>query len=260
MNKFQTLAAGIVLFLIAFAGTYMVFRSPIPYAYNNLADSLNQTMHRNGVHWAKIEVDGDQVIVTGSAPSAEALVYAKSLIQEEAGVSASLQDVEVKSQSEQNEWEKFKDDNPLGRFQLQQNEAASSNNLTPKSSSGSSGESGYSDSQIAEQTQAEGENKADNINREYIILFKAKFAQCTQKDMPKQPGVLIRFRDSTAAIIADSLSKLDEVASYNRECEVQVNIKNAANTKVGTLNSRRVDEIRYYLMSAGIADKDIILD
>ncbi|MCB1754495.1 MAG: hypothetical protein KDJ38_03170 [Gammaproteobacteria bacterium] len=265
MSKFQILAVGVILFIGLFIATYLVFHKPIPYAYDNLPSKLNQAMHRNGVHWAKVVIEGDRIYLSGTAPSDEAMVYAKSLIQKEAGVSADFigirqksiktKDDDEKSELDKDSWEEFKKENPEGRFQLTSEQLENRDSGNGRSSP----KTGAEDETAAPTNKRENPVDDKPGTLEYRVRFTLKSADCPAYVAPPAQDVEILFREATPAMIAESLGALDQLIAYNRECPGNIAILSHGHEADQGLRVRRLDEIRYHLMSAGVEANDIRL-
>lgn len=257
MNKVQTMAAALVLMLGISIGIFYLFKDPIPYAYNNLPDHLNQTMRKNGVNWAKITVDGNQVLISGIAPNSGEMIFAKSLIQKEAGVSANFMGVEVRDIKTRDDfesdkdWEAFKKKNPVGSFQL------NSSRLNQARSS-LAGESQFSSNPTSAGTTVS--NQKAMLEDEYVLNFQSSTIDCKVENRLNTNDYVIIFKGSTAIIDSRSLTDLDWIADLDETCTLELKLIRKGEKDDKNLSNRRIDEVRYHLMSAGIISKRIITD
>ncbi len=255
MSRIQTLFAGIVLFIVLMIGTYTAFQRPVPYAYDNLSSQLNRKMKTNGMGWARIEVVGDHIYLHGTAPGPKAVFEAKALIQEQAGVTANFQGVKVKSVNTKDDtepedrWEKFKEENPVGRYQL--NNAQNSSRTQKSSSTGAKGQNQQSAFSGA------ADLSAPDININQLLVAYEPIKDNCETDPAPVRKFSVLFRDHTAAIVADSLNWLDLLAQYNRSCTSHISIAQANDDMEQGLKLRRIDEIRYHLMAAGVQAENI---
>ena len=262
MSKLQTMAAGLLLMLGVWVGLFMIFRDPIPYAYDNLPDKLSQTMRKNGVHWAKIRVDGNEVFISGVAPNSSEMVLAKALVQKEAGVTANFMGVKVKNLKTRDdfntdeEWQEFKQTNASSSTQTY-----STPNYTAQS--GDSG--GKAATSPEEQSKKNPRNTAstDNKNLEednYILNFHPKTAGCIVENRLNTNDYEIIFKGHTAVIDSRSLGDLNWIAELDETCPLEIKLLRKGENDEKSLSYRRIDEVRYHLMSAGIVSKRIATD
>lgn len=262
MNKIQTMAAALVLMLGISIGIFFLFKDPIPYAYNNLPDQLKQTMHKNGVHWAKIRVDGNEVFISGIAPNSSEMVLAKSLIQKEAGVSANFMGVEVRDVKTRDDfesdkdWEEFQKKNPTGSFQV-------SDSVLDRARSSVSDSTSQSP-QSQESNNISDTATSDDIalisDDQYFLNFQSDTKTCKTENRLNSNNYKIIFKGNTAVIDSLSLTELDWIADFDETCTLELRLYRKGKKDDKNLRNRRIDEVRYHLMSAGILSKRIKTD
>jgi hypothetical protein len=259
MSIFQTLAAAIILFVIALAGTYIVFRDPVPYAYDNLTTSLEKSVRKKGVLWAKFKIDGDQIKVTGIAPDHASVVYVRTLIQQKTGVTASFNEVQLTDNT-----------TPQNKANLNRQATDNHNSITPastQSSSLSSEQDATANTAPDNDTNAQASTVASpppsplegKKQAFYTLTVSKKESTCLLENEKMLPSFSLQFRQNTPALVAESLGKLDVLASNNKQCPSKVNIvsKEPGND---TLHLHRIDEIRYYLMASGFSADQLNVD
>lgn len=259
MNKLQTMAAALVLMFGIFIGIFFLFKDPIPYAYNNLPNKLSQAMHQNGVHWAKIRVDGNEVFISGIAPNSSEMFFAKSLIQKESGVSANFIGVEVRNVktrddfNSEGDWEDFQKKNPGGIFV----------NTSPfKQARSNSGATSVSTGNKTDTTLGtNGSSNQDLLHHDqYILNFQTKTPKCKAKNRLNTNDYEIIFKGNTAVIDHRSLTDLDWIAEFDETCTLDLKLFRIGKKDETNLRNRKIDEVRYHLMSAGILSKRIVTD
>lgn len=260
MNKLQTMAAALLLMLGIFIGIFFLFKDPIPYAYNNLPNKLTQTMRKNGVHWAKIKVDGNEVFISGIAPNSREMVLAKSLIQKEAGVTANFMGVEVRDINTNDDaepdksWDEFQNKKPQASAQVDSSlfkQTPSTSAATPDST----------EKKAAISTGTNAAEKTDLLPEDrYVLNFKTKTNECKTKNRLNTNDYEIIFKGNTAVIDSRSLSDLDWVAELDEICTLELKLFRTGVKDEVSLRNRRIDEVRYHLMSAGILSKRIVTD
>ncbi len=260
MNKYQTMAAAVVLMIGVTFGIFGLFKDPIPYAYDNLPDKLNQAMHKNGVHWATISVEGNEVFITGVAPNSGEMVLAKSLVQKEAGVSANFMGVEVKDIKTRNdfetddEWEEFKRENPPGSSYT--DTVVYTNDESAKGSI-PSGSTGASISKVSDKSTTRHQQAGED---RYILNFTTVSSECKVQNRLDTENYEIIYKGNTSVIDSRSLSALDWVAEYDETCPLKLKLFRLGKKDETSLNGRKIDEVRYHLMSAGILSERIVTE
>ena len=61
-------------------------------------------------------------------------------------------------------------------------------------------------------------------------------------------------------MLAETLNNLDKLSAFNRDCRCTVSINSQGPTMpADSLNNRRLDEVRYHLMAAGIEPDAILI-
>lgn len=276
MSPFQTIAAAIFFTIAVTVGMLLVFRDPLPYSFDNIEHSLSESLHKNGVHWAKVSLDGDQVTISGIAPSQSDLQLARTVVANEGrGVSASFQGIEVKSTVRtssvsddladiQTFREGFEQDNPQGRYQLPSAPTTYAGNDSSGSSGGGagggygSGGTGLSDTN---NTPSYAEPAAPTPQHSGLVLsWFLQTPGCSSTSTPPRTTFPIFFRGETAAMLAETLNNLDKLSAFNRDCRCTVSINSQGPTMpADSLNNRRLDEVRYHLMAAGIEPDAILI-
>ncbi|MDO6459976.1 hypothetical protein Q4485_04655 [Granulosicoccaceae sp. 1_MG-2023] len=274
MSAFQTILAAIFVTIFVTIGMLLLFRDPIPYAYNNIEESLSQSLHKRGAHWARVSVDGDKVVISGIAPSAEDLRLVKSVVASEGqGVSASFQGVEVKSTVRtegvddqladiDSFREKFEQENPQGRYQLPA-DATGSNAARYNGSDAGKVSSGVSAGTSPAGTSAAAAQSSDDSaapTPTLVLNWRPLHADCQADAVAPEARFPLFFRGETAALLAETLTNLDLLSAYYRECRSLVSI--TADQPLAApdqLTSRRLDEVRYYLMGTGVEPEAILI-
>ncbi len=251
MSYIQYFFAIIILFFILFVGTFFLFKKPLPYAYDNLNDSLTKTMRQNGVFWAKVSVDGNNVKISGTAPSTEALVFVKSLVQSQSGITVKMEDIVVDKTSSSLE----------PTHSAENSDSIAVESATSEETTRTDEDDNYTVSDSFPNDNSKIERPTYILLDKDIEVFHTAISSDCEDSIESNVGKFtISFKDLSPAITANSIGLLDNIAQYNRNCPREVRIINAAHVEPGSLSSRRVDEIRYYLMSSGISVDNIILD
>ena len=271
MSPFQTIAAAIFITIVMTVGMLLVFRDPIPYAFDNIEETVSQSLYKNGLHWAKVELQGDQIMISGLAPSQNDLMLAKSVVASEGrGVSASFQGIEVKGtvrtedvDSQLAEIESFRaefeTENPQGRYQLPVDPSSYSGNDSGSVAASGGGGSYGGVSATADEIYNQP-IESQQTHSGMVLTWFMTSPDCTSTNAPPRSTFPIFFRGETAAMLAETLSNLDKLSAYNRDCGCQVSISaEGASATAGSLTGRRLDEIRYHLMAAGIEPDAILI-
>ena len=94
----------------------------------------------------------------------------------------------------------------------------------------------------------------------YILNFKTESPECEAKNRLASDIYEIIYKGNTAVIDAQSLGDLDWIAEFDETCPLKLRLFRIGKNDNKSLTGRRIDEVRYHLMSAGILSQRIVTD